>query len=94
MLFTFGRKIHEIECKKASHYGDPFYSMTITFENELQKDVAYIYSIEKRSYVPSDLYSPCYIMRNGKREFLARNVYDINEVDEEKVRKFFHGEGK
>ena len=81
MLITYSRKLAVLECDTDTYYGNsPF--LIVTFEEEYQEDNLFIYSIERRNYVPSVLANTSvYVMAGGERVYVRGNIEYISRPD-------------
>ena len=76
LFITYGRKLAALE-RIDSYYNIP--ALIVTFEEEEQGDNLFIYSIEKRNYVPwYENYTSVYVMMEGERVSLGWHITYIN----------------
>ena len=80
-IVSYGREIHEMWSD--SKYYDNII-LSVTFQEEYQGHMAFIYQIEKLPIYPSDFASPVYVMESDKKVYRGSDVMELNEIDTER----------
>jgi len=79
MLISYGRKIVNLECENDEYYGENWFFLIATFNEEYSGEKVFFYKIDKRDYLPSDLGMKCYIMDGIEKVYLGSNIAEINK---------------
>lgn len=78
ILLSIGRELKEVKYRYLGYYSDGITSEAIvTFSEEYQDDVVYVYLVNKQLYFWEEDY---YVMNGDEKVFLGNNIRLINET--------------